>query len=226
MVEVIVFAEGQTEEAFIKQVVAPALRHLQVFVKPQMLNTSQTSKGGAVSFDRLKFNARNTLRQNPNVVLSTFLDLYALDSTFPSFEAVKKTIDVYKKVQLLELALQAAIVEHVSSRPERFIPHIQPYEYEGLLFSDVDALSSIEPAWATSRVSLRKVRASVETPEHINDGYETKPSKRLEDLLHPKYKKTLHGPRAAQHITLEVIERECVHFKKWMDSLRALGLSC
>lgn len=226
MVEVIVFAEGQTEEAFIKQVVAPALRHLQVFVKPQMLNTSQTAKGGAVSFDRLKFNARNTLRQNSNVVLSTFLDLYALDSTFPSFEAVKKTIDVYKKVQLLELALQAAIVEHVGSRPERFIPHIQPYEYEGLLFSDVDALSSIEPAWAASRVSLRKVRASVETPEHINDGYETKPSKRLEDLLHPKYKKTLHGPRAAQHITLEVIERECVHFKVWMDSLRALGISC
>ncbi len=224
MVEVIIFAEGQTEEAFIKQVVAPALRHLQVFVKPQMLNTSQTSKGGAVSFDRLKFNARNTLRQNSNAVLSTFLDLYALDAEFPAFEDAKRKSDVYTRVQCLELALQAAIVEHVGCRLERFIPHIQPYEYEGLLFSDVEALSSIEPAWSASLISLRKVRASVETPEHINDGYETKPSKRLEDLLHPKYKKTSHGPRAAKHITLEVIERECLHFKVWMDSLRALGL--
>ena len=50
MVEVIVFAEGQTEEKFIKQVVAPALRHLQVFVKPQTLNTSQNARGGAGKF--------------------------------------------------------------------------------------------------------------------------------------------------------------------------------
>lgn len=34
MVEVIVFAEGPTEEQFIKRLVAPAVRHLQVFVKP------------------------------------------------------------------------------------------------------------------------------------------------------------------------------------------------
>lgn len=223
MMEVIVFAEGQTEEVFIKQVVAPALRHLQVFVKPQMLNTSQTSKGGAVSFDRLKFNARNTLKQNKNAVLSTFLDLYALDTTFPAFEVAKSKLDVYARLQCLERALHVAIVEHVACRPERFIPHIQPYEYEGLLFSDVEALSSIEPAWSASLTKLRQVRASVETPEHINDGYETKPSKRLEDLLNPKYKKTSHGPRAAQHITLEVMEQECVHFKAWMDSLRTLA---
>ena len=90
MVEVIVFAEGPTEEKFIKQLVAPALRHLQVFIKPQTLNTSQTAKGGAVTFDRLKFNARNTLRQHPDAVLSTFLDLYALDTDFPAFEEAKK----------------------------------------------------------------------------------------------------------------------------------------
>jgi hypothetical protein len=224
MVEVIVFAEGQTEEAFIKQVVAPALRHLQVFVKPQMLNTSQNSKGGAVSFDRLKLNVRNTLRQNGNVVLSTFLDLYALDTKFPAFEDAKKKPDVYTRVQCLENALHTAIVGHVGCSLERFLPHIQPYEYEGLLFSDVNALSSIEPSWSSSLRKLNEVRVSVPTPEHINDGYETKPSKRLENLLHPKYKKTSHGPRAAQRITLEVIERECVHFKAWMDSLRALGL--
>ncbi len=112
---------------------------------------------------------------------------------------------------------------HVGCRPERFIPHIQPYEYEGLLFSDVNALCSIEPTWPASLADLIKIRASVETPEHINDGYETKPSKRLDDLLHPKYKKTSHGPRAAERITLEVIERECAHFKAWMDILRGLA---
>jgi len=225
MVAVFVIAEGATEEKFIKQVVAPALRHLRVYVKPQMLNTSQNAKGGAVTFDRLKFYARNTLKQHGDAVLSTFLDLYALDKNFPAFDEAKRKSDVYARVNCLEKALQDAMVTYVDCRPERFLPHIQPHEYEGLLFSDVKALSAIEPNWAISLDRLSDVRASVETPEHINDGYETKPSKRLENLLHPKYQKTLHGPRAAERITLEVIERECRHFKAWMDSLRKLAPS-
>jgi hypothetical protein len=223
MVEVIVFAEGQTEEKFIKQVVAPALRHLQVFVKPQTLNTSQTTKGGAVTFNRLKFNATNTLKQHPKAVLSTFLDLYALDKDFPAFEEAKKQRDVYARVACLQQALNTAIVSHVQCRPERFVPHIQPYEFEGLLFSDVQALSAVEPTWGKSLTALTAIRASADTPEHINDGYATAPSRRLEGLLHPKYKKTTHGPRAAERISLDVIEKECRHFKTWMDALRGLA---
>lgn len=85
MREVIVFSEGQTEEKFIKEVVAPVLRPLQVFIKPQLLKTSQSAMGGAITFERLQFYARNTLRQYPGAVLSTFLDLYALDTSFPAF---------------------------------------------------------------------------------------------------------------------------------------------
>lgn len=222
-VEVIIFAEGQTEEMFIKQVVAPGLRHLQIFLKPQTLNTSQTAKGGAVSFDRLKLNARNTLRQFPDAVLSTFLDLYALDTDFPGFKESQKKSDVFARVKCLQDALSEAIVAHVGCRPERFLPHIQPYEFEGLLFSDVKALCSVEPTWSKSVISLEKIRSAVDTPEHINDGYDTKPSKRLEDLLRPRYRKTTHGPRAAEHISLEVIEKECTHFKTWMNALRSLA---
>lgn len=224
MVEVIVIVEGQTEEKFIKQLIAPALRQLQVFVKPLLMNTSQSAKGGGVSFDRFKFNARNVLRQNNNSVLSTFLDLYALDTDFPTFDEAKGKATVYDRVQFLEAALQEAIVAYVGCRSDRFLPHIQPYEFEGLLFSDVDVLITVEPTWGTSLKKLRKVRNSVETPEQINDGYDTKPSKRLEELLSPKYKKTTHGPRAAERITLNVIEQECTHFKAWMDTLRGLAV--
>lgn len=223
MVEVIVFAEGPTEEQFIKRLVAPALRHLQVYVKPQTLKTSQEAKGGAISFDRLKFNARNTLRQNPDVVLSTFIDLYGLDTSFPAFVEAKAKPDLDSRLSYLQAALHEAIVAHVGCRPERFIPHIQPYEYEGLLFSDPQALAQTEPAWLVSQGQLARVRADFATPEHINDSYETKPSRRLEKLLQPGYKKTRHGPLAAERVTLPVMERECLHFHGWMDSLRALG---
>jgi len=223
MVEVIVFAEGPTEEQFIKRVVAPTLRAVRIFVKPQLLNTSLDAKGGGISFDRLKFNARNTLRQKPDAVLSTFLDLYALDTAFPGFETAKHQADVYGRTRLLETALRDAIIEYVGCRPERFLPHIQPYEYEGLLFSDVEALSGTEPSWGKYLSKLREIRNAVETPEHINDGYETKPSRQLEKLLVPRYKKTRHGPLAAERITLSTMEQECVHFRGWLEKLRGLA---
>jgi hypothetical protein len=223
MREVIVFAEGPTEERFIKQVVAPALHGLQIYLKPQLLKTSQSGRGGALSIHRFLLNARNTLRQKPDAVLSSFIDLYGLDTDFPAFKESQKLVDVYQRVALLEQALHRAVVEHVDCRADQFLPHIQPYEYEGLLFSDVDALAATEPTWGKALGTLRKVRNLFDSPEHINDGYDTKPSKRLENLLHPKYKKTTHGPRAAARISLETMERECAHFRGWMDGLRGLA---
>ena len=220
--EVIVFAEGPTEEQFIKRVVAPLFQAHQIFLKPQILKTSQDAKGGAVSFDRLKLNARNTLRQNPNAILTTFLDLYALNTSFPNFTEAKQHTDVYVRTKMLETALHQAIVEHVQCRPERFIPHIQPYEFEGLLFSDVDSLVLAEPAWNSYLPQLKSVRAVFDTPEHINDSYDKKPSKRLESILRPQYKKTRHGPLAAEKVTLNKMEQECVHFRGWMTNLRKL----
>jgi len=223
MVEVIVFAEGPTEEQFIKRVLAPALHSLQVFLKPQMLKTSQDARGGAVNFDRLKLNARNTLRQNANVVLTTLLDLYGLDTSFPGLGDALRKPDLSGKVSHLNSELHAALVEYVGCRPERFIPHIQPYEFEGLLFANTEILATVEPGWQTSSQQLAQVRAQFETPEHINNSYETKPSRRLEQLLCPGYKKTRHGPLAAQQIGLEAMERECPHFHNWVQRLRALG---
>jgi len=225
MVEVIVIAEGQTEEQFIKRLIAPSLRHLRIYIKPQLLNTSKNSKGGAISFDRLKFNARNTLRNKPEVFLSTFLDLYGLATDFPRFGVAKQITDVYARTTCLEEGLHEAFIDKIGCQSDRFLPHIQPYEFEGLLFSDVEALIGVEPTWKKSLSWLDEVRKAFDTPEHINDSYETKPSKRLENLLQPKYHKTRHGPLAAERITLAVMERECPHFRGWMDRLRSLAAS-
>jgi hypothetical protein len=223
MVEVIVFAEGPTEEQFIKRIIAPVFYPMQIFIKPQTLNTSQNAKGGAITLDRLKFNARNTLRQKPNAILTTFLDLYGLDTDFPGFTEAKQLADVYKHTELLETALHHNIIDHVKCRPERFFPHIQTHEFEALLFSDVTALCSTEPDWNKYLTELALIRDSFTTPEHINGSYETKPSFRLKSLLRPKFKKPLHGSLAAEKITLPKMAAECVHFSDWMNKLRSLS---
>ncbi len=223
MLEIIVFAEGQSDEKFIKEVIAPALRPLNLFLKPELLKTSQQASGGAVSFDRLKFYSRNTLRQKPDAILTTFFDLYALDANFPHYHDSMKLPDIYQRATSIESAMHQAIVSQVGCRSDRFIPHIQPYEFEGLLFSNVNSLVDVEPDWKACLAPLQKVRAEFDTPEHINNSFETKPSKRLEDMLRPKYKKTRHGPLIAKSIGLQNIEMECVHFKAWLDRLRALA---
>jgi len=221
--EVVVITEGQTEEQFIKQVVAPALRPLAIYLKPRLLPTSKGAKGGDVTFERLRYHARNTLNMSSALILSTFLDLYGLRTDFPGFEDAKSIADVQDRVDHLEAALRRAIVEESGCRPERFIPHIQPFEFEGLLFSDVAGLCAAQPGWGRFRGKLTEMRQGFESPEYINDSYDTKPSKRLENVLSPGYRKTRHGPLVAKRITLAVMEKECAHFRQWMDRLRGLA---
>ncbi|SHE22902.1 DUF4276 family protein [methanotrophic endosymbiont of Bathymodiolus puteoserpentis (Logatchev)] len=219
--EIYVIAEGATEERFIKDVLAPSLRSNTVYIKPILMPTSKGQAGGAINLDRFLRNVRNTLNQHRDAVVTTMFDLYALSNSFPSYDDAMLKNDVYQKVALLESSLHDRVIDTCGCEKKRFIPYIQPYEYEGLLFSDIEALVSVEPEWVSSKDELQEIINSASTPEHINDGYETKPSARL-SILSPKYKKTRHGPLIAKKITLSVIERECKHFSEWVKKLRSI----
>ncbi|MBL1319890.1 MAG: DUF4276 family protein [Methylophaga sp.] len=219
--EVYVIAEGATEERFIKDVLAPSFRSNSIYIKPILMPTSRSQAGGGINLDRFLRSVRNTLRQYPDAVVTTMFDLYALSPSFPLFDEASRENDVYHKVLLLEDGLHRCVIEEIGCEEQRFIPYIQPYEYEGLLFSDIEALVSVETGWEYSRDALQSIIDSVTTPEHINDGYETKPSARLK-ILSPKYKKTRHGPLIAKKITLSVMEQECKHFSHWVQKLRSI----
>jgi hypothetical protein len=96
----------------------------------------------------------------------------------------------------------------------------QNYEFEGLLFSDIAKLTEIETTWAKVTDALQAIRDGAETPEHINEGYETKPSARLGKLLPvPHYRKILHGTKAIQAIGIDKLLAECLHFSEWYGRL-------
>lgn len=222
MVEVIVFAEGPSDELFLKRVVAPALYAAEVFLKPQTLHTSRDSTGGAINFDRLCHNVRNTLRQSPTTYLTTFFDLYGLDPGMPGLSMVSGLLEPSDKARCVEIELHAALLQKLQFRSDRFIAHIQPYELEGLFFSNPQLLAQAVPGWASSAAALSQIRQNCATPEHINDGYETKPSARLANLLRPRYRKTTHAPLIGQKLGLSVILQECKHFAAWVERLRLL----
>ena len=174
-VEVIVFAEGPSDELFLKRVLAPSLRANGIFLKPQTLRTSREGAGGAINFDRLKINVRNTLRQGPHTYLTTFFDLYALDGDMPGVSDALKLNHPSDKARHVEAELHRELVTYTGCRADRLLPYVQPYELEGLFFSDPDALSAVVPGWQLAVTGLRAVRAGFPTPEHINESSSPNP---------------------------------------------------
>ena len=66
MREVVVVCEGQTEEVFVNQILAPVLGEGNVFLSPRLISTSRHSKGGALKAQRVLRFLRNTLRERRN----------------------------------------------------------------------------------------------------------------------------------------------------------------
>jgi hypothetical protein len=225
MSRVVVVCEGETEEEFVRDVLAPSFYGLELYLEPQMVETSPGHRGGALNYDRVKLHLRNTLSQKSAPVVTTLLDLYKLDKRFPGFEQSKAISNLGQKLDLLRRELHSDIVAAAGCQPERFIPYIQPHEFEALLFSDVTALTQVSSSWSKKSIErLVEIRAASESPEHINNRPETKPAAHLErELNNPSYRKRRHGPIAAQKIGLAKIEAECAFFAAWLAQIRKLA---
>jgi len=150
-------------------------------------------------------------------------DLYGLPGDFPGKAETAGIANPIQRAARIEEAFATAAIALAGCRPERFVPHIQPHEFEALLFSDVGRFGELEPAWARKVEQLQRVRDSVVTPEYINDGTATHPSARLATILAPPtYNKILHGSLLAEGIGLTRIREQCQHFADWLQRLENL----
>lgn len=225
MKRIVVVCEGDTEEEFVRDVLAPNFYELKLSIEPQMIETSNGHRGGALNYDRVKPHLRNLLRQKSAPVVTTLFDLYKLDKRFPGFEQSKRLPELGPKLGLLCREFHADIVAVAECSPERFIPYIQAHEFEALLFSDVTCLAKVNPNWSKKSIEqLIEIRANSISPEHINERPETKPAAHLErELKNPKYHKRRYGPIVAQKIGLTKIEAECAFFAAWLAQIRKLA---
>jgi hypothetical protein len=224
MKRICVVCEGQTEEEFVLQVLAQAFYPLGLNLVPEMIETSPGHRGGGLQYERVKRHLANTLRQKSAPIVTTLFDLYRLNNAFPGFEAAHQQLQLHDRLNILKQALHADVVAKAACTPERFIPFIQPHEFEALLFSDVATLVTVERGWASASTVLSTVRNHAASPEHINNHPDTKPAAHLERALNnPCYRKRQHGPVAAQKIGLAKIEAECPFFANWLEQLRSLA---
>lgn len=221
MTTVIVVCEGRTEMAFVKEFLQPRLARDGIYMEPRLISTSSQARGGALDGQRVRRYLRNTLRERRDTCVTTLFDLYGLPANFPGRSDAPSPGDPLERAGCIETELHKQVVHDAGCRPERFVPHVQPHEFEALLFSDVTAFEKAEPSWRPWTARFAEARRHVGSPEHINDGPATHPSARLRQLK-PEYKKVAHGVAVSSRIGLHRIRAECRHFDRWLIRIEAL----
>lgn len=85
MSRVVLLVEGQTEEAFVNELLAPHYWALGVFLTPIIISTSPGNKGGVVSYGKVRHQVVRLCREHHAAQVTTMFDLYALPVISPAW---------------------------------------------------------------------------------------------------------------------------------------------
>ncbi|MEW6051686.1 MAG: DUF4276 family protein [Candidatus Zixiibacteriota bacterium] len=218
--------EGQTEETFVNQLLKPHLANFSVWADVRSVETSRRKtrvyRGGVTSYKRLRGDLKRWMRedQRSDVWFSTMIDLYGLSvlqDSFPGYEQSKGESDAYKRVEYLERQWDADMAER------HFIPYLQLHEFEALVLVDPAQLLREFNGIEKQTDRLVKMVGAFDSPELINDGANTSPSKRIIAEI-PAYegRKRSLGPIITSRVGLTKLRSHCPHFKVWLERLENL----
>ena len=217
----LVHVEGQTEEAFVNDVLAPHLYTLRyTSVSARLIGNAQRrgGRGGGRSWASVLKGILRHLKSDREAISTTMVDYYAMPTGWPG-RTEANSRPIAQKAPTVQAALADAICDHMGSgfNADRFIPYVSMHEFEALLFSDCDAFAQ-SMGVPEAALQLETVLAKFGDPEQINDSKETKPSAHIENAVE-HYDKVVFGPLAIEDIGLEVIRRRCRNFGCWLTRL-------
>lgn len=218
MIDLAIVVEGNTEELFVKRVLAPSLYAHDANAWPIVA-------AGSKKWTRTRLDLERLFKQRPGRRCAIMFDYYGLRTDWPGrMDAPKQSIK--ERGRFVEEAISKDLAEHMGPdfRSSHFIPHIQLHEYEAKLFSDCSVLAEV---LQVRPEVIEEVVEECGSPEQINDNVLTAPSKRLiqicKDHARRGYRKTSDGIIAAERITLEKMVYACPHFNSWVEKLKRLS---
>lgn len=215
MKRVYILCEGQTEEAFINELLGPYFANLSIYVTPIICTTKRTTtkkfKGGVSDYKKIKTELAILCKQHKNEKITTMFDYYAMPPNTPNIGCAEK--DLYKRIELIEEAINKDI-EH-----QNCFFNLILHEFEGMLFSSPDSFTEITDVETVEKI--REMRNEAISPEHINNSPETAPSKRLESLI-PNYAKVKNGTLLSKSIGIDILMQECQHFARWVEKIKSI----
>jgi hypothetical protein len=203
MKRVLMLVEGQTEETFVNELLAPHLwardvAPIPVLATTKIVKSGPNFKGGLVSYGKARNQVVRLLGDRDAAAVTTMLDLNG-----------------YDKVAYLEDAFSRDI-----NHP-RFRPYLQLHEFEAFLFVD-PAITAATFVGASVAEELADIKRDFNSPEEIDEEPDTAPSKRIR-AVYGRYEKPVYGSLVASALGLQQIRQACSHFSEWLDWLEELG---
>lgn len=197
-----IVAEGRTEEEFLKALIVEKLRNDGIEMRPILLNGNVSVERVAAEIARLSWSFDS---------VTSFVDYYGFKyKGGESPASLERAIDDKARAEIGK--------KHIKSK---IFSYVQKYEFEGLLFSDPEALDRLYGDEYQFGAAVARVRSQFQSPEDINDDPSTAPSRRLAGAV-PRYNKVLHGPLIAMEVGLSTIRSECPRFDAWVERLESL----
>jgi hypothetical protein len=224
MARLYLFAEGQTEETFADTLLQPHLATHGVYLHRAVQiaharRKGRVHRGGGRLYEPMRNDIRRFLAQEKagDVFFTTMIDLYGLPAGFPQRDGAEGLRHVpAQRVEFLERAFAEDIND------PRFVAYLQLHEYEAYLFAEPSWFGYFYDRHEAQIAELRAITDRYPTPELIDDGEQSAPSKRIIAQF-PDYAKPVMGPQVAELIGLEVIRAKCPHFNAWLSRLEELG---
>ena len=181
MTRLFLYVEGQTEETFVKEVLAPHLYsygYTEVVPRPT---------GGIRPWPSAKRDILRFLKQDAGRIVSTMVDFYGLPQTGSGSWPGRRNANTAPyplKARTVERELLADVCLDMGKNfnPSRFIPYVMMHEFEAMLFSDCAAFNRGIGSPSLER-QFQAVRDAFDTPEEIDDSPLLAPSKRVENLV-------------------------------------------
>jgi len=216
MKRVYIYCEGLTEEIFVNNILAPYLLKNSIVVTPIVCETSRTTvakhRGGISNYAKVRREITALCKQDKNAFVTTMFDYYGMPDNTPAIDC--KEQDIQKRITVIEDAINCDIAQ------PNFRFHFMLHEFEALLFSNPKSFGTVFGSDSIAD-EIAAIRNAYKTPEDINNSRETAPSKRLMRLIQG-YRKNSHGIQLAKEAGIDVMLKECPHFRCWISELLSL----
>jgi hypothetical protein len=207
--------EGQTEQEFVHTSIRPYLFEKGITdVRGILIETSPGHKGGFVNYAHLKKLLIRLLKEETDILVSTFVDFYRIPNDIPNYDHCMSNTLVDDKITCLHQSIWSDI--HSVTDASRLEVYIQKHEFEALLFAENTGFEYSYDENIYNRTA--EIISQFPNPEEINDHPMTAPSKRILQIM-PSYDKVIDGNIIALEVGFDNILQKCPRFCAWLNTL-------
>jgi hypothetical protein len=216
--QIAIVVEGQTESAFVSEILAPYLQAANVYATPVIVKTSRLADGttfkGGGTWKHYEHDIRGLLRSSHLHRVSILVDFYAYPRDAPGATCCGRPHQPRRCADLRIAAMAAAI-----GNP-RFVPHVVLHEFETWVIAAATGTSHVLGDEAVARLLQAQARSVNGDVELLNDSLATAPSKRVVRCW-PDYDKVTDGIEVIREAGLPAVMERCPGLTTWIGQLLA-----